>query len=63
MTERLKTLHEEYRKGEQMLSELDQRRRQLHETLLRISGAIQVLQELIAGQPEREALPASAGGD
>jgi hypothetical protein len=61
MTKRLKTLHEEYRKGEQMLFELDQRRRQVHETLLRISGAIQVLQELMAGQPGPEVLPASSG--
>jgi hypothetical protein len=63
MTERLKTLHEEYRKGEQMLYELDQRRHQVHETLLRISGAIQILQELIAGQPGPEGLSASSGGD
>ena len=62
MTERLKTLNEEYRKGQQMLLELDQRRGEVRDTLLRISGAIQVLQELGAGQGG-EALTASAGGD
>ena len=63
MTERLKTLHEEYRKGQQMLIELDQRRGEVRDTLLRISGAIQILQELMAGQPGAEALPSAAGGD
>lgn len=49
MTERLKTLEEEYRKGQQMLIELDQRRAEVRDTLLRIGGAIQVLKELSAG--------------
>jgi hypothetical protein len=50
MTERLKALEEELRKGRQMLAELDQRRADLRDTLLRISGAIQVLQELSSGE-------------
>jgi hypothetical protein len=61
MTERLKTLRDEYRKGQQMLVELDQRRGEVRDTLLRISGAIQVLQELMSGQQTAEALPATGG--
>jgi prefoldin subunit 5 len=52
MTERLKTLEDEYRKGQQMLSELDQRRAEVRDTLLRIAGAIQVLKELSAETAE-----------
>lgn len=59
MTERLQALQEEYSKGQQMLLELDQRRAQLSNTLLRISGAIQVLQELGAGEQAEEALVAN----
>lgn len=50
MTERLKSLEEEYRNGQQMLMELDQRRAEVRDTLLRIAGAIQVLKELSAEQ-------------
>lgn len=56
MTERLQALQEEYSKGQQMLFDLDQRRTQLHNTLLRVSGAIQVLEELGAGKESEEAL-------
>jgi hypothetical protein len=50
VTERLKSLEEEYRNGQQMLMELDQRRAEVRDTLLRIAGAIQVLKELSAEQ-------------
>jgi prefoldin subunit 5 len=52
MTERLKTLEDEYRKGQQMLNELDQRRAEVRDTVLRIAGAIQILKELSASQPQ-----------
>ena len=52
MTERLKALEEEYRKGQQMLTELDQRRVEIRDTLLRIVGAIQVLKEISAEQAQ-----------
>jgi prefoldin subunit 5 len=52
MTERLKTLEAEFQKGQQMLAELDQRRAEIRDTLLRIGGAIQVLKELASTQPE-----------
>ena len=43
---RLQELEEELQKGQQQLHELDQQRSNLEKTLLRISGAIQVLKEL-----------------
>jgi hypothetical protein len=47
--ERLAELREEYRKGGGELEALDRRRREVSDTLLRITGAIQVLEELLAG--------------
>ena len=49
MIQRLQELRQEYEKGQQQLALLDQRRQELRDTLLRIAGAIQVLEEL-AGQ-------------
>ncbi|HZE22478.1 MAG TPA: hypothetical protein VE054_00680 [Blattabacteriaceae bacterium] len=63
MSEKLATLEEEYRKGQKMLAELDERRNQIRDTLLRISGAIQVLHELGAQQPNPELLAVSGAGD
>jgi hypothetical protein len=51
MQERLDTLRAEYQRGINELALLDQRRQELHRTLLRISGAIQVLEELLAEPP------------
>lgn len=42
---RLAQLKSEYESGQQMLAELEQQQRTLRDTLLRISGAIQVLEE------------------
>jgi hypothetical protein len=47
---RLQELRTEYSRGEQQLAQLDQRRQELRDTLLRISGAIQVLEELLQMQ-------------
>jgi len=44
---RLKELKEEYQKGQGQLVALEQETANLKNTLLRISGAIQVLQELL----------------
>lgn len=63
MSEKLATLEEEYRKGQKMLAELDERRGQIRDTLLRISGAIQVLRELGAQQQNPELLAVSGAGD
>ena len=48
MRERLQQLKRELQKGEQEMARLDQHRQQLRETMLRIAGAIQVLEELAA---------------
>ena len=45
---RLESLQIEYKKGEEQLGTLEQEVVQLKSTILRISGAIQVLQELLA---------------
>jgi prefoldin subunit 5 len=45
---RMGELQREYDRGEQQLRELVQQEAALRETLLRISGALQVLRELIA---------------
>ncbi|HAA19172.1 MAG TPA: hypothetical protein DCR93_08285 [Cytophagales bacterium] len=42
---RVAELEAEYQKGESQLQDLDQQRAALRETLLRISGAVQVLKE------------------
>jgi len=43
---RLGELNAEFETGQRMLAELDEKRERLRESLLRIGGAIQVLQEL-----------------
>lgn len=47
LEKRLDKLKAEYDQGEKMLSDLDARREQVRQTLLRISGALQVLEELL----------------
>lgn len=52
LTERVEALRAEYAKGETAIATLDAQRQATCETMLRIAGAIQVLQEeLAAGQP------------
>ena len=58
---RIELLKEELAKGEQMLAGLDSRRRETREQMLRIGGAIQVLQELLSDAPQ--AVAAGAQGD
>jgi hypothetical protein len=49
---RLSELQDEQHKGQQMLAELEGKEAGLRQTLLRISGAIQVLEELLtAAEP------------
>lgn len=50
---RLKELREQQASGQGVLAELDRQQAEMRGTLLRISGAIQVLEELLArdGQP------------
>lgn len=54
--ERLEELKAEHLNGQRLLADLDARRNSLQATLLRISGAIQVLEEL--ANPSASAVPA-----
>jgi len=51
LEERLNKLKSEFESGQKMLSELDAKAGNLRETLLRISGAIQVLEEELKESP------------
>ena len=56
--ERLATLKKDFETGQARLKELETEQTYLRETLLRISGAIQVLQEVMSqDQPNRPAQP------
>lgn len=48
LEQRLQSLKAEYETGQKLLAEYEAKQRNLRETLLRISGAIQVLEEVIA---------------
>ena len=48
---RLAELKSEFEAGQNMLADLNKKRADLEATLLRISGAIQVLEELLAEKP------------
>jgi prefoldin subunit 5 len=48
MNDRLVQLKHELERGQQQMTLLEQRRQELRDTILRISGAIQVLEELQA---------------
>jgi prefoldin subunit 5 len=54
MQERLAELRAEFEKGQQQLHMLDQQRTELRDTLLRISGAIQVLEELLKQESQND---------
>ncbi len=47
MNDRLQQLRAELEKGRQRMQALDRERDKVRETMLRISGAIQVLEELV----------------
>jgi ABC-type transporter Mla subunit MlaD len=56
MRERLEQLKKELQRGEQELARLDRQRQQLRDTMLRIAGAIQVVEELLAQNAAPEQL-------
>jgi len=60
---RVSELKAELQKGQQVLAELEARQADLRQTLLRISGAIQVLEELLAGTEPAEGMLLRADGD
>ena len=51
---RIKELKGEFEEGKKMMEELDIKRTNLGQTLLRISGAIQALEELVPNEEEAE---------
>ena len=51
---RLGALREEYESGMKMLADLRRKQDEMQATLLRISGAIQVLEELLEAAPPLE---------
>jgi prefoldin subunit 5 len=60
LEQRVSELKAEHQKGQQMLAELEGKQAELRQTLLRITGAIQVLEELLAGAaPQNGATPAT----
>lgn len=60
--QRLSELRAEHQKGQQMLAEAEAKAADLRQTLLRITGAIQVLEELLGpgAVPQNGAAPAPA---
>lgn len=61
MEQRLEELKGEYEAGQKMLADLEQKRMTLEQTMLRISGAIQVLEEMLASEPLESAAQPGAG--
>ncbi len=56
LEQRLQELRSEYEAGQQMLADLEARQATLRETLMRIAGAIQVLEEEL-GKTEDQPAP------
>ena len=57
MNDRLIQLKNELERGQEQMALLDRRRQELRDTMLRISGAIQVLEELQAQSAQAESAP------
>jgi hypothetical protein len=58
--ERLRQLRDEYAEGEAQMLHLDRHRAQVQDSLLRVAGAVQVLEELVAASGVFDAEGASA---
>ena len=54
---RLDELKKEFETGQSQLQELDRQQTRLREALLRISGAIQILDEMLASEKQPAARP------
>lgn len=61
LEQRLQELRGEFETGQRMLGELEQQRLGLEKTLLRISGAIQVLEEELEKDPQDGTAPEVMG--
>jgi predicted nuclease with TOPRIM domain len=55
LEQRLNELKTEFQAGQKMLAELEAKQANLQQALLRISGAMQVLEELLAAAPQASA--------
>lgn len=55
LQQRLQSLKTEYATGQKMLADLEAKQANLRDTLLRINGAIQVLEEILNESPEEPA--------
>ncbi|KOP26679.1 hypothetical protein AMR41_08625 [Hapalosiphon sp. MRB220] len=65
LEQRLQSLKTEFASGQKMLADLETKQLNLQNTLLRISGAIQILEELLAAteaQQETENLAGDSNG-
>jgi chromosome segregation ATPase len=62
LEQRLKELKNEFQAGQKMLAELQAKETNLRETLLRITGAIQVLEEELGRTENAEHVEQSAEG-
>lgn len=61
LEQRLKELKDEYASGTKVMAELQKKQNDLQATLLRISGAIQVLEEMLGrGIPEKSGTQGTA---
>ena len=58
LKQRLAALESEYEAGQKMLANLDEKRENVKNTLLRIQGAMQLLRELLS---QEEGEPAAGG--
>lgn len=54
LQKRLAELKQEYESGQKMMTELETKQSNLRDTLLRISGAIQILEEELSDEMEEE---------
>jgi hypothetical protein len=61
LEQRLKELRDQFESGQKMMADLESKQANLRDTLLRISGAIQVLEELIANESDISELSEQAG--
>jgi hypothetical protein len=61
LQKRLQSLRGEFESGQKVLADLEAKQTNVRETLLRISGAIQVLEEMLAAQGDADVVePTSA---
>lgn len=62
LQQRLKELKSEFESGQKMMNDLQLKQSDLGNTLLRISGAIQVLEELLNQKLGEERMPGNSDG-